>query len=216
MAITLDDIVKLSPPKKLGILGCMLLIIFAGFWFLLISPEREKVRAKDSEYHKLKVDLDSKKQVAQDPEEFAAKLNRLRKHLEVMKTQLPDEKEIPSLLKTISSLGQGAGLSFQLFQPRSEIAKDFYAEIPVQIQVAGGYHEVGEFFFRVGMLDRIVNIANVSMGKPKDSDGRMMMTTSCLVTTFRFVEMAEANDEANKTKGAKNKTKTVKKKKKKR
>ena len=188
MAITLDDIVKLSTPKKLGILAGVVLLIVAGFWFGLISTELEKKEKKTKQYNKLKVDLDSKRQVRQDPKEFEAKLERLRKHLEVMKGQLPDKKEIPSLLKTISSLGKESGLRFELFQPRKEIMRDFYAEIPVQIKVRGSYHEVADFFHKVGMLDRIVNISNVVMGGAKKSKGKMIMTTTCLATTFRFID----------------------------
>ncbi|HNR12489.1 MAG TPA: type 4a pilus biogenesis protein PilO [Thermodesulfobacteriota bacterium] len=208
MAFTLENAITLSLSKKLGILGVLLLLIFAAFWFGIISPEREEVQRKNKEYHKLKVDLDSKKQVAEDPKEFEAKLNRLKKHLDVMKAQLPDEKEIPSLLRTISSLGKESGLSFQLFQPRAEIQKDFYAEIPVQIQMVGGFHDVADFFYKVGKLDRIVNITDFSMAKPKASeDGRMMMTTSCLATTFRFIEEPD-----NPQTGAKNSPKKTKKK----
>ena len=202
MAITVADIIKLSVPKKLGILGALFILIFAGFWFGFIKSEIEKKEKKDKEFHKLKVDLDSKKQVAEDPQAFAAKLDRLRKHLEVMKAQLPDEKEIPSLLKTISSLGKDAGLSFELFQPRAEIYRDFYAEIPVQIQVRGGYHEVADFFYKVGMLDRVVNMSDVVMGNPRESDGSMVMKTSCLATTFRFLEKQVPQQEAVK-KGSK-------------
>jgi len=112
--ITLEDIVKLSTPKKLAILGGVVLLVFAGFWFGIINAQLKEKEKKEKQFHKLKVDLDSKKQVRQDPKEFAAKLERVRKHLEVMKAQLPDEKEIPSLLKTISSLGKESGLSFEL------------------------------------------------------------------------------------------------------
>ena len=210
MTITLDDIVKLSTPKKLGILGGVVLIIFAGFWFGLISKELEVKEKKDKEFHKLKVDLDSKKQVRQDPEEFAAKLARLRKHLDVMKAQLPDEKEIPALLRTISSLGKESGLSFELFQPRAEVYRDFYAEIPVQIQVHGSYHEVASFFYKVGMLDRVVNIRNVAMGKAQEESGNMAMTTTCLATTFRFIEKPVVTEE-DEAAGKKNKKKKKKK-----
>jgi type IV pilus assembly protein PilO len=206
-AVTLDDIVKLSTPKKLGILAGVVLLIIAGFWFGLISAELEKKEKKTKEYNKLKVDLDSKKQVRQDPKEFEAKLDRLRKHLEVMKEQLPDKKEIPSLLKTISSLGKESGLRFELFQPRSEIVRDFYAEIPVQIKVRGSYHEVADFFNKVAMLDRIVNISDVVMGGAKESNDKMILTTTCLATTFRFIDKPITPE---KKKGKKGKKRTRK------
>jgi type IV pilus assembly protein PilO len=122
-----------------------------------------------------------------------------------MKAQLPDKKEIPKLLKTISSVGKEAGLKFQLFRPRTEIPKEFYAEIPVEIKVVGGYHDVAKFFCQVGMLDRIVNITNVVMGNAQEKKGEMELTTSCLATTFRFIETPAPSEKKKGKKGKKKK-----------
>jgi type IV pilus assembly protein PilO len=211
LAITPEDILRLSTPKKLGILGGFIILIIVLFALFFIKPEYENLTKKEIEYNKLKLDLDAKKKVARDHKKFQAKLENLKRELEIMKAKLPDKKEIPSLLKTISSLGKESGLKFKLFRPKPEKVKDFYAEIPVEIQVVGGYHEVATFFYKVGMLDRIVNISNVSMGKPEEKKGKMELTTSCLATTFRFVEKP-ATEEVEKGKKAKKKAKKKKKK----
>jgi type IV pilus assembly protein PilO len=188
LAITADDIVKLSPSKKLGILGGILAVIIALFVWQVIWPVYEQYDQKTVEYNKLKADLNEKKKAIQDLAKFQARLESLTRELVVMKAQLPDKKEIPELLKTISSLGRESGLTFLLFKPRPEVLKDFYAEIPVEMQVEGGYHEVAKFFWQIGMLDRIVNVSNLDMGKATEDKGQMQLTTSCLATTFRFVE----------------------------
>ncbi|MBW2742582.1 MAG: type 4a pilus biogenesis protein PilO [Deltaproteobacteria bacterium] len=120
---------------------------------------------------------------------------------------LPDKKEIPSLLTGISEAGKEAGLEFLLFQPESEINKDFYAEIPVSIKVAGNYHNVGLFFDNVSRLYRIVNnvglffdnvsrlyrivnVKNIVMTTPRDGD---RLNSSCTAVTYRFVETEEKN-----------------------
>ena len=161
MALTAEDILKLSTPKKLGILAGIIVVIIGLYSYFLIYPQYQQKAQKDQEYNKLKLSLNEKKKVTQDLKKFRARLESVERELEVMKAQLPDQKEIPALLKTISSLGKESGLNFQLFRPRPEIAKDFYAEIPVEIKVVGGYHEVADFFYKVGALDRIVNITNV-------------------------------------------------------
>ena len=209
MAVTPEDLIKLSTPKKLGILaGFISLIVLLFVWFLIL-PEYRSLAQKDQEYNKLKLDLDAKKKVAQDLKKFQAKLEKVKQELALMQAQLPDKKEIPTLLKTISSLGKEAGLTFQLFRPRPEIPKEFYAEIPVEIKVLGGYHEVASFFYQVGMLDRIVNITNVEMGKPREEKGEMQLTTSCLATTFMFIEK-QAKEEEGKVKNKKRKRKRKK------
>jgi len=191
---------KLSTPKKLGILGIIILLIVLVLGQYLLLPAYEKLDAKDQEYTKLEQDLNEKKRVAQDPKVFEAKLESVKKDLEIKKAQLPDKKEIPQLLTTISSLGKESGLNFLLFRPKPEVPKEFYAEIPVEIKVEGGYHEVASFFSRVGNLDRIVNITNVIIEKPKDQGGKMILTTSCLATTFMFIETPVAKEEPSKIK----------------
>jgi len=191
---------KLSNPKKLGILGIIILLIVLVLGQYLLLPAYEKLDAKDQEYTKLEQDLNEKKRVAQDPKVFEAKLESVKRDLEIKKAQLPDKKEIPQLLTTISSLGKESGLNFLLFRPKPEVPKEFYAEIPVEIKVEGGYHEVASFFSRVGNLDRIVNITNVIIEKPKDQGGKMILTTSCLATTFMFIETPVAKEEPSKIK----------------
>jgi type IV pilus assembly protein PilO len=179
---------KLSTPKKIGILGIIILLIVLVLGQYLLLPAYEKLNEKDQDYTKLEQDLNEKKRVAQDPKVFEAKLENVKRDLAIKKAQLPDKKEIPQLLTTISSLGNESGLKFLLFHPKPEVPKEFFAEIPVEIQVEGGYHEVASFFSKVGNLNRIVNITNVSMAKSHEEAEKMILKTSCLATTFMFVE----------------------------
>ncbi|MDY7038440.1 MAG: type 4a pilus biogenesis protein PilO, partial [Thermodesulfobacteriota bacterium] len=98
---------------------------------------------------------------------------------------LPNKKEIPDLLRTITKLGRESNLEFRLFSPRAERRKGFYLEIPVSIIVSGSYHNVAMFFDKVGRMDRIVNILNVSMKPVKALSTRLV--TTCSAITFRFV-----------------------------
>ena len=110
-------------------------------------------------------------------------------------TELPNQKEIPSLLTSITNVGKGAGLDFLVFRPKPEEAKDFYSEVPVDIAVSGSFYSVANFFVAVSNLPRIVNINNVSVSDIKDVGGRSMMRVNCLATTFRFLEKKETKDE---------------------
>ena len=205
MAITFEDIMKLSTPKKMGILGIIILVIVLLLGQYLLLPAYEKLDAKDQEYTKLEQDLNEKKRVAQDPKVFEAKLESVKRELEIKKAQLPDKKEIPQLLTAISSLGKESGLNFLLFRPKPEVPKEFYAEIPVEIQVEGSYHEVASFFSKVGNLNRIVNITNVSMAKRYEEVEKMILSTSCLATTFMFVETPVTKEEPSKNKNQRKK-----------
>jgi type IV pilus assembly protein PilO len=192
---------KLSTPKKIGILGIVILVMALLLGQYLLVPAYKNLEAKDQEYTRLEQDLNEKKRVAQDPKVFEAKLESIKRELEIKKAQLPDKKEIPQLLTTISSLGKESGLNFLLFRPKPEIPKEFFAEIPVEVEVEGGYHEVASFFSKVGNLNRIVNITNVSMAKGHEEAEKMIIKTSCLATTFMFIETPAVKEEPSKTKG---------------
>src|SRR6185436_2667370 len=91
----------------------------------------------------------------------------------------------------ISSAGRESGLEILLFRQKPERFQDFYAEVPVDVLVRGNYHQVATFFDRVGQLDRIVNVADISMKEPKAESGTMIVDTSCSAVTFRFLDEAE-------------------------
>ena len=124
MAITVDTILNLSTKKKLVLLGIVIFVISALFLWFVILPKYKILEKKELEYSTLKVDLAAQRKVSQDIAAFQAKLDKVKKELKVMKAQLPDKKEIPKLLKTISSLGKESGLNFQLFRPISERSHD--------------------------------------------------------------------------------------------
>ena len=115
-------------------------------------------------------------------------------------TLLPNEAEIPNLLRSITQLGTDSQLEFRLFSPKRERAKDFYQEIPVAIEVSGNYHNVALFFDKVAKMDRIVNILDVSM-KPVKERSTTLITT-CDAVTYSF----KGGSDAKKTQAKKKRT----------
>ena len=81
------------------------------------------------------------------------------------------------------------GLDFLTFTPQADNPKDFYAEIPVTINVRGPYHNMGFFFDQVSKLERIVTVANVKMSSPKKEAGEMLLNSDCRLVTYRFTNV---------------------------
>jgi type IV pilus assembly protein PilO len=98
---------------------------------------------------------------------------------------LPEKEEIPTLLTGISKAGKDSGLNFVLFQPKPDVEKEFYAEIPVAMKVRGDYHGVATFFESVAGLNRIVNIRDITITPDKDSSN---LSTTCTAVTYKFIE----------------------------
>jgi type IV pilus assembly protein PilO len=117
---------------------------------------------------------------------------KLNEELRNALTQLPNEKEIPEILRNITSLGKESNLEFTLFRPKTEEPQQFYAKVPIELTVLGSYHNTGIFFDKVSRLPRIINVVDFNMTRAKDIKGKgeneILVKTSCLVNTYRFIE----------------------------
>ena len=176
-------------PKSYRILilvGVFAVMIGASVYFLFL-PKHEDIKALQAQRETLNQKLLKAKANAAQKDKYRKQYEAAQEEFKIAKRALPGQKEIPSLLESISSSGQDVGLDFALFQPGSENKKDFYAEIPVAISVTGSFHNVASFFDRISRLSRIVNIRNVGMSPT----GRgAILSTTCTAVTYRFLETA--------------------------
>jgi len=190
-----EKILKLPTKQKILILILVVVLEAAALvWFLYVPKHKELVNLK-VELTKLQAEIDDKTRIANNLPRLQVEYEQLNRELAQALTELPNSKEIPSLLTSITTLGKNAGLDFLIFKPKGEAAKDFYAEVPVDITVSGSYFSVANFFAAVGNLPRIVNITNVAFSDIKNVNNRMMTKVTCLATTFRFLDKKEIKDD---------------------
>ncbi len=190
MAISMDTIVKLPPAKKAIILIVVALVIVGLYAKLAYLPQREEIRRLSSQRDKLIKELNESRAVAKNLEKFKKEVAQLQGRLNKALKQLPNEREIPELLKNISKLGKASNLEFLRFRPSQERPKEFYAEVPLELVFLGTYHETGLFFDRLSKLPRIINVEHFKMAPSKKSGAQTTLQTQCVATTFRFLEQA--------------------------
>jgi type IV pilus assembly protein PilO len=106
-------------------------------------------------------------------------------------TRLPDQKEIPDLLSSISNLARDSGLDILAFRQKPESYRDFYAEVPVDMAVRGTFPQLTGFVDDVGRLDRIVNVSDITIKEPKVVDASIVLQAALQITTFRFLSDEE-------------------------
>ncbi len=95
------------------------------------------------------------------------------------------------MLERFATLAQESGIKIIRFSLSPEANKGFYVELPINLELTGGYHNVAVYFDKIGKEERIINVKNVSVRTPRLEDGETIVTVSCLATTYRFLE-AEA------------------------
>ncbi|MBW2544058.1 MAG: type 4a pilus biogenesis protein PilO [Deltaproteobacteria bacterium] len=198
MAIGLDDIKKLSTGKKLLIgLGLFLLLGYF-YWFYLFQPAFEKKVKLGEDLENINRQIVTRQQVANKIEQHKKEIARLEEALQIILAKLPEQKEIPRLLTSVSEAGRDAGLDFVLFEPKAPVSKDFYAEIPVRITVEGKYNDIAVFFDSVANLPRIANITDVEIKKGGKDTEKDILKADCSMKIYMFLE--EANEKPDEKK----------------
>jgi len=191
MALSIDTIIKLPTPQKAAIVAGISLLILAVYWFRFYQPQMRRIAADESRLADLTRDMKNKEIIADNYDKFKEEMAKKQEELQRSVAELPDKKEIPALLKNISNMSKEAGLEVLLFKPLGEQAGQFYSRVPVELKFVGSYPKIGMFFYYVGTLPRIVNIENFSIKNAQTKSGdEFLLSTSCVATTYRYVESA--------------------------
>jgi len=190
-----EKILKLPTKQKILILFLVAVLEIAALVWFVFLPKQKELTGLKAELVKLQSDVSEKTRIANNLPKLKAEYDQLNRELDLALTELPNSKEIPTLLTSITTLGKNAGLDFLVFRPKPETPKDFYADVPVDIVISGSYYSVANFFAAVANLPRIVNISNVAFSDIKNVSNRMLTKVTCLATTFRFLDKKEIKDD---------------------
>lgn len=156
-----------------------------------ISKQQETLAKAEAEEGQLRKTFETKQKKAANLEALKQQMAEMKQSFGDMLQQLPNETEVAGLLVDISQTGLAAGLEFDLFKPGNEIPAEFYAELPIEIQVTGQYHELGEFVSGVAALPRIVTTHNVSISRGGEGEDLVM---KAVAKTYRALEEEEIGD----------------------
>ena len=194
----IEKILKLPTKQKILILVFVSILEAAALvWFLYI-PKYKELQDLNATLTQLQGEIAEKTRVANNLPKLKIEYDKLNQELSQALTELPNSQEIPTLLTSITTTGKSSGLDFLTFRPKPEVAKDFYADVPVDIVVAGSFYSVANFFAAVANMPRIVNITNVAFSDIRSVNNRMMTKVTCLATTFRFLDKKEIKDDNKK------------------
>lgn len=171
----------LKNPKFLKIaiglllIGAVSYVYFGSSLFSFCYPVRKaKIEAMEQEYAKLSTELEKARKMVGNLPQLEAEYQRLHEQWLSAQELLPTEKEMPDLLRKVTTAGNKSGVNFVLFRPEVPVPSEYFIAHPTKIQVRGSYHQVGMFLSRLANLERIVNISgltlNTSAKKAKKKD----------------------------------------------
>ena len=183
----IDKFLKLPKAARTGILIGIAVLIGTGYFFGFYqksSQELDRLRAEESN---LQRKLGEVRLVAGNIAAFEAEIGELEIKLKKALRQLPNEKQLEVLLTDISNLGKTAGVEIRSFQRQEEVFHDFYAEVPIAIELDGEYHDIGKFFELLSQLKRIVNMGSLKVAVARESLESTRLKVTGVATTFRFI-----------------------------
>lgn len=187
----LEQLGRLPRSQRLLLFLLVYVLMIGAYVFLLFMPANEKIAQLRQEEASLAQQKAQLEQRLADKERFEAELQTLMADLKEALKELPNDREIPGLLKGISSMGKKVGLEVRRFQPLPEKKLDYVAEVPVALEVAGSYHEVALFFERLSKMNRIVYVQDIEMGEPEEIGGETRLKVTGNAVTFRFLSDEE-------------------------
>lgn len=182
-----DKVAGLDQNIKMAIMAAVILIPVIIFYFMSYKPQNVKLNQLEGRKVVLLAEIRKVEATVANIDKHRAEMAEAKLMFQKASSLLPQQQEIPALLTNISDLGSNSGLEILSFKPGGEAQKEFYAEIPISIELLGPYHNLGVFLDRVSKMSRIVSVSSLGITSPKEDDGEMLLKTSLQLVTYRYV-----------------------------
>ncbi|MCK9462484.1 MAG: type 4a pilus biogenesis protein PilO [Proteobacteria bacterium] len=192
----LETLTKTPLPKKIFFLALLMLLLGAGFWFSFYSPVTEEYAAAKSKHDELVRKLDTAQKRKHTYDQDRLRRDEMQKSSTKQFQALPPETEMSSFLASLNAQADVVGLEILSVKPLQEEAAEYYARIPVQLELEGTFHQLAKFFFLIGSLDRIINVENINLRVVALDQTNAVLRAGVLATTFRSVHPGDAKGKA--------------------
>ncbi|VXB21879.1 Type 4 fimbrial biogenesis protein PilO [Pseudomonas sp. 8AS] len=176
-----------SWPAAVKVIACMLLLVAAmalGYNFYL-KDLQVQLDGQRAEEEALKQQFTNKAFQAANLDAYKVQMKEMEASFGALLRQLPSDTEVPGLLEDITRTGLGSGLEFEEIKLQPEVVQQFYIELPIQISVVGGYHDLATFVSGVASLPRIVTLHDFDI-KVAEAGGVSRLRMNVLAKTYRY------------------------------
>ncbi|EKE77089.1 type 4a pilus biogenesis protein PilO [Gallaecimonas xiamenensis] len=186
--LDLSEIGSWPKPAKAIFIGFVCIVVAAIFYYVEISSNLDQLFAEQKKEEELKHTFEGKQRMAANLEAYRSQMLQLEATFSQFLKQLPTEDETAGLLDDINFVGTASGLDFRVIQWQAPQEKEFYIELPIDIEVIGDYHQLGTFVSDVAALPRIVTLHNFDI-KAADNNKLIMKLQA---KTYRYKEDGNA------------------------
>ena len=173
---------------QLGAFFGLSIVAVAGFYCFHVRPAEAELAARLDRLASLRADVQKAQETASRLPEFEAEVEVLEGRLDTLKQVLPEQKDVAQLLRRIQTLATQSNLTIRGFRPQAVATRDLHAEWPIQLELEGTYHRLGEFFDEISRFSRIINIGAINIRAVDQPDTVTTITVQCTATTYVLLE----------------------------
>jgi type IV pilus assembly protein PilO len=153
----------LPQAAQVGIAAVIAVALFVGSYYMFTKPILETNEKDSATLAQKKGEIAQLAPYEAKIQELDRQIQSLNQQLELQKHIVPDEKEVPSFISLVQGEAQKSGVEIRRYTAKAVGNKEFYSEVPFDIDVDGPYYGVLDFYQRIAQLERIVNVSNVTM-----------------------------------------------------
>jgi len=184
--------------QKLALSFMVSAALFGVFFFTHFLPfsypnQRDRLNGLKGEYEKKSTDLARARATVSDLPRFEAEYEHLHERWAMAAELLPADRQVAALLRKITLAAQQTGVEFLVFRPNDPKAEQHYTELPLQLSVYGGYHQIGSFIAELANMQRIITVSNLSLkSNTKDEGGSATTSAEFTASAYSLNESSAA------------------------
>ncbi len=170
-------------PARILVCVAAAILIIVGAYFLVVKDKNLELANAQSKEQTLKTSFEAKADEAANLEGYREQMVQMEESFDAILKQLPSDTEVPGLLEDIDEKGVSSRLSIERIELQPEQSSEFYIELPIRIEVTGGYHEFGSFVSGIAGMPRIVTLHDYTI---KRLDNQAGLRMDILAKTYRY------------------------------
>jgi type IV pilus assembly protein PilO len=166
----------------------VVLLTVVAYWFVFYSDVSARIEGARRQKAQLASELAQQQQAQAsyfaDRDELALREQRARELNKV----LPPDAEEDAFLSSVQTASNAAGIDLKAYSPLDEVPQNFYAKVPMKLEMSGKFHQIAKFAYELGKMDRIINVENIELTDPKVVGDEVILHGRCLATAFHATQ----------------------------
>jgi type IV pilus assembly protein PilO len=179
-------------PAKVFVCALLIAVVFAGIYYFKISDLNLQLATVELKEQSLRQTYTTKSFEAANLEAYKAQMEEMKVTFDSLLSRLPAKTEVPGLLEDIGTRGSESGLTINSVAIQPDVVAEYYIEVPIAIDVQGGYHDMGGFVSGVAGMPRIVTLHDFNIVVIKEGRGLNMKIGA---KTYRYKSQLDQEQE---------------------